>query len=147
MTKLELNSRYLDAKNLVECFPLIEITIHTTSGEPMETKLTYVSQDKFNFIPRIHRFKIDNQIFERTYTESDKITLDLSTSNPNIYKLMEHGFEVDIGFSNGKVETYDLNDMNQKIELLEELRDSASQIKSINILDLDKLEGVEINDD
>jgi hypothetical protein len=145
LTKVELNSRYSEARKLGEC--LVGCEIISTHHDKVVSFIS-VFDGEFMIDEPIYTEDGDGyQVISEFYQTTNKITLDISTSKPNIYKLMEHGFEVDIRFSNGKVETYDLNDMDQKIELLEELRDSASQIKSINILDLDKLEGVEINDD
>ena len=77
----------------------------------------------------------------------EEITLDLSTSQPCIYQCMKQGLKVEAYFVYGKggfsgVGTYDLSDIDEQRELLEMKK--LGYIKSIKILDLDKMDGVTI---
>ena len=75
---------------------------------------------------------------------SDKITIDTSKNQPCIYACMREGLSVDITWEDGSVRRYDLIFSDQCAHVLIGLGDL--NIKSIQILGLDKMEGVEVTE-
>lgn len=85
----------------------------------------------------------ENSVYESNGIADDEITIDLETSQPCIYACMKQGFRVEITFEADCLdkETWDFSGD------LEYIGDTLmSEIKSIKILDLDRLNGVELID-
>lgn len=78
----------------------------------------------------------------------EQITLDLSTAQPCIYQCMKHGLKVEVEFihQNGNwSKEYDLSIGEKQVELMMDcIEEYPDLLKSIKILDLDEMEGVEI---
>jgi hypothetical protein len=134
MKKLVLDSRYLDARKLSECFVGCDVYVEDSH-----------SPDHFVGVYGRGRFSVEGH----AYALRD-ITIDLTRWQPNIYKCMEHGLRVEVvwklksGDYLGEPEgdMYDFSINYNKIEFIRTFSDW--EIKSIKILGIDKMKGVEI---
>jgi len=82
MTKIELDARYEDARKLSECF----LNVKTPSDSEL------IGTFRGRFIVMTH---------QRTSFDYERMIIDLTTCQPNIYKLMEHGFNISATISSG----------------------------------------------
>ena len=127
MFKLELDANYSDARKLGECFVGSEVEFPETG----EGVLEGIHDTRFLVV----EYEIDYEMYLPL-----KITLDLSTSNPNIWKLMEHGFKIEVKYLNYTT-NYNLDSLGAQSRLLRTFS-TFGEIKSIKILDLEKMQGV-----
>ena len=77
-----------------------------------------------------------------SYDSCSKITIDTTKNQPCIYACMREGLEVRVEYD-GQNEIFDFNYEDDKADFLIH-RIHLKNIKSIKILDLDKMEGVEV---
>ena len=80
----------------------------------------------------------------KDYNTYRQITLDLSTAQPCIYQCMKQGLKVEVEFEKD-LDVFNLKYDLHKIYLIENIR-LYGEIESVHILDLDKMEGVEIEE-
>lgn len=132
MTKLELNASYEDARKLGECF--VRANCETNSRAKADEKF-FLAVDDIGFW--VHHFN-QNEYCE--VVDCRVITLDLTTCQPNIYKCIECGFKVEVAIGDITANEFDLSNFDHVITLLHFMK--HYEIKSIKILDLDKMEGV-----
>ena len=74
----------------------------------------------------------------------EEVTINLKSNQPNIYKCMEHGFKVEIDFKYLGLGQYDLSDWKRARILIKHM--AHDKIKSIRILDMEQMEGIELLD-
>ena len=77
---------------------------------------------------------------ENEFIELQEITIDLDTCQPCIYTAMKHRLRVGIEFEEDKAFSYDFRDLGDQAESLCDM--IKYKIKSIKILDLEKMDGV-----
>ena len=123
--QIKLNAGYEDARKVAECYPKATTMFEAYGGAT-------------GYRPFIG---IYDNLFVCHYTgefaEYQWITIDTSKNQPCIYMCMKHGLTVEVDGV-----TYDLSKTLAKISLLE--YESMGEIKSIKILGLEKMEGVEV---
>lgn len=128
MSTLKLNAEFKDARKLGRCYTSIKVDdinklfIDVPNGSP-------------------------SRWYGYDYTGSTEITIDTSAHQPCIYACMKHKIDVEIEWTNGISsfsEEYTFNDLESTLEVFK-LMENLS-IKSIKILDLDKMEGVEVEE-
>ena len=120
MSLLELNSSQEGARKVAECY---------VGADTSEGYLGGISED-LGFL--VSGF------------ESERITIDTSKHTANIYKCMEHGLRVEVEYTD-KVSGLDYKatwDFGRDVEYVGLLLDC--KIKSIRILGLDQMKGVEV---
>ena len=133
MNNITLNASNEMHRKIADCFRGCEVKVDCWGVLP---RLELVGIEKNRNSRGIFGFVVDYS-FE-SYTE--EITIDLDTFQPCIYTAMKHGLRVGIEFEEDKAFSYDFRDLGDQAESLCDM--IKYKIKSIKILDLEKMDGV-----
>lgn len=133
--KLVLNSNYEEARNLGKVFVGAEVELKGLFGQDGNIAV-------LDGITRSPMFICDHPTLSHLYY--DEITIDLSKSTPCIYQAMKYGLKVEVewDYKHKPNSLFDFSEYGAQSQMLRLY--GCYEIKSIKLLNLDQMEGIEV---
>ena len=137
--QIKLNAEYEDARKVASCYVGVEVESRVAGF------LDSVSYDYENsvYVFRTQEIYVGNSRRANwSRYKQDSITIDTSVNQPCIYMCMKHGLRVEVEDEYFETTQYDLSELDDKRDLMSDT--DLCGIKSIKILGLEDMKGVEI---